>query len=851
MSTPIGGRSIPASKLTPAQRVLVEAVNELNGNARNPAERAVRLSELVAAGLIMQNQNGLVRAGQTIQNVLTRIGETDGRMDLVTRGFNALRSSVEDINGLLTAQTEDLNILRTNMQFFTGEGENLRRLIDATSTATRSLLSRIESGENYLSVLSREQTNLQANVSVSEGTLSFLNNEVVVNAEANQLLEARVTIAEDEIDAQAQFITDLQAAVNVLPRVFLQTTEPNAVTQGPFIIGDMWLDSDDGNKVYVWNGSAWSESADVTGATIYAQTTAPAGAGLNIGDLWFDTDNNFRMYRWDGAAWVDVTNPVIDATASAVSALESRVTLAEGLITSHSGLITTLNNSVFHPTTGLSTRASSSVVSALDSRVTAAEGQLVSQASSITTLSASIGGGSNMLPNAGFETDTSGWASGDGNFQPTIAADSGTGISGDPNHYLPLGVMSLRQNRPGVVAGGTFGQSFPTAGIAVTVGKWYIASAWVNVWRCQAQLYIAWYNASDTWIGENYVAQADTSLVNPTFANTPRIHIKAQAPAGAVYARVLLRMVGTGGADAYIWWLRPMLEEVPAAKSIPSEWQLGAAALDSKYASITQAMDVRVTGTEQAGYNVNMVPNSELLAGSNLWNTYIAGGWSQGTINLAGPDWHPPGINAYGSQYPGTPAVGALVNLTAPHAPVTAGHTYIASTYAAAYRANNQIFIEWKNSAGSVIAYSGGGAVGASSGGTSLDGWTRLSVQATAPAGATSAAVLVQFTATGEYGPYAWMLRPMLEEKRATQTQPSPWNSGGAEMRAAYTLRMDVNGHVSGWNFTNDGTNGDFTLAADKFSIVAPGGGARTEYSGGNWRIYDAAGTLRVRLGVW
>lgn len=41
------------------------------------------------------------------------------------------------------------------------------------------------------------------------------------------------------------------------------------------------------------------------------------------------------------------------------------------------------------------------------------------------------------------------------------------------------------------------------------------------------------------------------------------------------------------------------------------------------------------------------------------------------------------------------------------------------------------------------------------------------------------------------------------------------------------------------------------TFTASKFTITSPGGGARTEYSGGNWRVYDASNNLRVRMGVW
>lgn len=63
-------------------------------------------------------------------------------------------------------------------------------------------------------------------------------------------------------------------------------------------------------------------------------------------------------------------------------------------------------------------------------------------------------------------------------------------------------------------------------------------------------------------------------------------------------------------------------------------------------------------------------------------------------------------------------------------------------------------------------------------------------------------------------------------------------------------VEIDVNGYVSGVTTNNNGTRADFTIRADKFAIVSPGGGARTEYSNGNWRVYNAAGVLKVQLGV-
>lgn len=40
------------------------------------------------------------------------------------------------------------------------------------------------------------------------------------------------------------------------------------------------------------------------GNTTYRQASQPAGGDYIEGDLWFDTDDGNRVYRWDGAAWV-------------------------------------------------------------------------------------------------------------------------------------------------------------------------------------------------------------------------------------------------------------------------------------------------------------------------------------------------------------------------------------------------------------------------------------------------------------------------------------------------------------------------------------------------------------------
>jgi hypothetical protein len=98
--------------------------------------------------------------------------------------------------------------------------------------------------------------------------------------------------------------------------------------------GDIWFDTDDGNKQYYYNGTAWvsvqdtaiaaatSAAAAATAASaaaaaaavaaqttadgknkIYRQTTMPTTGPFSEGDLWFDTDDDNRFYRYTSGAF--------------------------------------------------------------------------------------------------------------------------------------------------------------------------------------------------------------------------------------------------------------------------------------------------------------------------------------------------------------------------------------------------------------------------------------------------------------------------------------------------------------------------------------------------------------------
>lgn len=70
------------------------------------------------------------------------------------------------------------------------------------------------------------------------------------------------------------------------------------------------------------------------------------------------------------------------------------------------------------------------------------------------------------------------------------------------------------------------------------------------------------------------------------------------------------------------------------------------------------------------------------------------------------------------------------------------------------------------------------------------------------------------------------------------------------KVNASYRVKLDGNGVATGFESYLNGTIGGFKVRADLFEVVPTGTGARTEFSAGAWKIYDAAGRKRVHLGM-
>lgn len=137
-----------------------------------------------------------------------------------------------------------------------------------------------------------------------------------------------IEVQDDGISSAITAASDAQATADGKVTTFVSTTAPTAEA-----VGDLWIDSDDNNKLYRWSGSAWVLVRDsgiaqaITDAST-AQTTADSKVKTftsetsptadSLGDLWFKASTG-ELRRWNGTAWGDA---LVDLTGVAVPSLD-------------------------------------------------------------------------------------------------------------------------------------------------------------------------------------------------------------------------------------------------------------------------------------------------------------------------------------------------------------------------------------------------------------------------------------------------------------------------------------------------------------------------------------------------
>ncbi len=168
-------------------------------------------------------------------------------------------------------------------------------------------------------------------------------------AGANEIKTGEWELVRDSgIEAALAAAAGAQETADGKIMTYYQTTMP---TTGS--VGDLWFDTDDNKKLYRHNGTTFVATDDsriaqaVTAAagaqatadgkvTTFYQNDPPTAEG--IGDLWIDTNDGNKLYRWNGASWISVQDEAVFKVNMGVDADCVGLWHFDGSLNSHKGV---------------------------------------------------------------------------------------------------------------------------------------------------------------------------------------------------------------------------------------------------------------------------------------------------------------------------------------------------------------------------------------------------------------------------------------------------------------------------------------------------------------------------------
>ena len=231
----------------------------------------------------------------------------------------------------------------------------LVNIVGSTSYTGSSLTAALASAQSDVETLTNANTARVSEITELEAITTGYSSSSTIGA----AISSEATARANGDTANATSITNLTSTVDNKTQTFVQNSAPTAVATG-----DLWIDSNDNNKLYRWNGSSWAVVRDTANdgkTTVFTQTSAPTAN--NTGDIWFDTNSSpaNKQYRWDGSNWVEVRD--VTSEAAITSEASTRASADSANATAISTLETNTN-------TALGTKASTASVTAVQNALT-------------------------------------------------------------------------------------------------------------------------------------------------------------------------------------------------------------------------------------------------------------------------------------------------------------------------------------------------------------------------------------------------------------------------------------------------------------------------------------------------
>jgi len=309
-----------------------------------------------------------------------------------------------------------------------------------------------------------------------------------------QSVASQATTAANLANTQA---TTAIALANTKNTVFYSGSAPTANA-----VNDQWINTAQGNKLYIWNGSSWVSAQDsaISAAqstangknAIYRQGTTPTtpytGTQFIIGDMWFNTASDNAISTWNGTSWTSnalgnsalygnisankLTSGTIDASVINVSNINAG-NISTGTLSASRIATGSLNANVITSNTITATQIAAGTITATEissSYVYAGTIQATQiYAGTLTGFTINNGSGTFSVSSAGSMVATSGhignWYITSGNL--TDSSGTSTVLSATGSTMLS-GYGTVVSGSGIYVGSGSYAVSLTTSGISTT-----------------------------------------------------------------------------------------------------------------------------------------------------------------------------------------------------------------------------------------------------------------------------------------------------------------------------------------------------------------------------------------------
>ncbi|CAM0015889.1 tail fiber protein [Vibrio phage D171] len=333
---------------------------------------------------IDDNKASITNQQQTLVSVQDSVNKNTGEIDAtkqdvqaVTTRLDKQQSEIDDNKATITTQQQTIITIDGKV---TGNADDIKDTADKVEVITQrvdTLTSEV--GDNKAQISQTQQTLITI-----DGKVTDNEKEIGDNAKSIQVVTTRIDQQQSEIDSNKATITsqsqtiikidgevqknkaDVEKAITAASNAqatadgkidtFFQDSHPANASSG-----DIWFDTNDGNKQYVYQNGAWVVAQDTAiGDAILAAAGAQATAdgkietfyqptepqAVAIGDLWVDTDDKNKLYRWNGTQWADIQDGEISDVKDSVQVITQKVDELSSEVEGSKALISQLNQTI-------------------------------------------------------------------------------------------------------------------------------------------------------------------------------------------------------------------------------------------------------------------------------------------------------------------------------------------------------------------------------------------------------------------------------------------------------------------------------------------------------------------------